>query len=319
MDYPGSVIKLGSSNTEAVKWVQNVVGVIPDGVFGTGTEQAVKNWQAFFSLDVDGVVGPYTWESMQYIVALSASHVPDEPVETNTPPPSGSHSDYLKMIDVRRRQWDFDEPDRAALRAWTDITGCEVHYTGAGGPKSLSFVDKKEWLLSIERYHEVTKGWSDIFYNVFVFADGEVWAGRPELVQSQRSLFNYLTVHVPGGVGMEMTDVQRQTVADIAVLVGGDLRGHGERAATSCPGKSALAFINEYRSGKRAWLTEKPAPAPEPVAPAVEPEPTVSAEEIASAIGILKDAVESLDVGVHAIGQAVDRLAKLIDQNSIST
>lgn len=279
MDYPGYPIRLGSTNIAAVKWVQSNVDVKQDGAFGPVTEQAVKNWQTFFGLVSDGIVGSKTWEAMQYINDLDASHVPDEPVETDTPAPSGSpdRDDYLAMIDVGRRQWDTDEPDRSPTRSWTDVTGCEVHYTGANGPKSLSFADKKSWLLSIERYHEVTKGWSDIFYNVFVFADGEVWAGRPELVQSQRSLFNYLTVHVPGGVGVQMTDIQRQKIADIAALIGGDLRGHGERAATSCPGTSAMEFINEYRGGKRSWIAPAPAPEPEPEpepAPTPEPEPT---------------------------------------------
>jgi len=256
MNYPGVPIKVGSTHREAVKWIQGVVGVTQDGTFGPKTQQAVMNWQTFFSLAADGVVGSETWEAMKYISALSASHVPDEPVEQGSPPPpkdEASRSDYLAMIDVSRREWDRDEPARSPIRKWDDITGCEVHYTGASGPKSLSFLDKQAWLLGIERYHEVTKRWSDIFYNVFVFADGEVWAGRPELVQSQRSLFNWLTVHVPGGVGMEMTDIQRQKVSEIAELVGGELRGHGERAATSCPGDSAMAFITEYRNGRRAW------------------------------------------------------------------
>jgi hypothetical protein len=161
----------------------------------------------------------------------------------------------LDMVLVQRREWDPTEPDRSPLRSWNDITGVEVHYTGAPGPKSLVFADKKQWLLSIERYHEQTKGWSDIFYNLFIFADGEVWLGRNPLVQSQGSLFNWLTVHVPGTTGMELTNIQKTKLAKMADALGG-LRGHGERAATSCPGASALDFIHAYRDGSfQASLT----------------------------------------------------------------
>ena len=289
MDYPGHLIKKGSEHTDAVKWVQGVVGVIQDGVFSANTEQAVKDWQRFFELTVDGIVGPKTWEAMQYIRALSVAHVPDK-VDGVLPPPidASDRGDYLAMIDVSRNQWDVDEPARSPLRSWIDITGCEVHYTGASGPRSLTFKDKKAWLLGIERYHEVTKKWSDIFYNVFVFADGEVWAGRPELVQSQRSLFNWLTIHVPGGVGMQMTDIQRQTVADIASIVGGELRGHGERAATSCPGDSAMAFINEYRTGKRkrfSYADDEP----------TEEEYAAAIAAVLEQMGLLEERIEALE------------------------
>ncbi|MFF4962921.1 peptidoglycan-binding domain-containing protein [Streptomyces sp. NPDC001222] len=36
-----------------------------DGIFGSGTEKAVKQFQAWWPLAVDGVVGPDTWTALK--------------------------------------------------------------------------------------------------------------------------------------------------------------------------------------------------------------------------------------------------------------
>lgn len=47
---------------------QNVGGI--DGVYGKATRTGVVNYQRFFGLEIDGVVGGETWNSMQYIAAV---------------------------------------------------------------------------------------------------------------------------------------------------------------------------------------------------------------------------------------------------------
>jgi peptidoglycan hydrolase-like protein with peptidoglycan-binding domain len=47
-----------------VRSLQRVVGVPADGVFGPGTEAAVKRWQSRHGLVADGVVGPQTRRAM---------------------------------------------------------------------------------------------------------------------------------------------------------------------------------------------------------------------------------------------------------------
>lgn len=62
-------LRKGKGPTESVKFVQNFLRnkagqkkVKVDGIFGSVTEEAVKNVQRFFKLPVDGIVGPKTWE-----------------------------------------------------------------------------------------------------------------------------------------------------------------------------------------------------------------------------------------------------------------
>lgn len=47
-----------------VKMVQEKLGIAADGIFGSGTEDAVKNWQAAHGLVADGIVGPQTYAKM---------------------------------------------------------------------------------------------------------------------------------------------------------------------------------------------------------------------------------------------------------------
>lgn len=58
-----SVVKFGSRG-DAVIQIQRKLGIAADGVFGRGTEAAVKKWQADHGLVADGIVGPKTLEKM---------------------------------------------------------------------------------------------------------------------------------------------------------------------------------------------------------------------------------------------------------------
>lgn len=56
-------LKKGDSGPD-VEALQRRLGIKIDGKFGDSTLFAVREWQAFSNLKVDGVVGPKTWESL---------------------------------------------------------------------------------------------------------------------------------------------------------------------------------------------------------------------------------------------------------------
>jgi hypothetical protein len=57
------VLKIGSRGKE-VKELQEFLNIGNDGIFGKGTEKAVKSWQSKNGLTADGIVGPATWDAM---------------------------------------------------------------------------------------------------------------------------------------------------------------------------------------------------------------------------------------------------------------
>jgi peptidoglycan hydrolase-like protein with peptidoglycan-binding domain len=53
-----------SKHAEDVRYLQKLLGITIDGVFGKETEEAVKRAQKENGLAADGIVGPYTWAAL---------------------------------------------------------------------------------------------------------------------------------------------------------------------------------------------------------------------------------------------------------------
>jgi len=73
MAHVPSTLKQGSKG-DAVKGLQNALkargyhlGAV-DGVFGSATTKAVKQFQSDFGLEADGIAGPKTWEALNVYV-----------------------------------------------------------------------------------------------------------------------------------------------------------------------------------------------------------------------------------------------------------
>ena len=67
-----TTISLGSTG-EGVEYLQrrlNGIGsasLVVDGIFGVATEEAVKKFQKYYGLTVDGIVGPQSWATLEWI------------------------------------------------------------------------------------------------------------------------------------------------------------------------------------------------------------------------------------------------------------
>jgi hypothetical protein len=68
-DVQAHTLQVGSKGGE-VKALQSILngkagqGLVVDGDFGKATDGAVRNWQRFLGLGVDGIVGPQTWQTL---------------------------------------------------------------------------------------------------------------------------------------------------------------------------------------------------------------------------------------------------------------
>ena len=82
------LLKIGSRGDD-VKKLQEKLGLGADGVFGPGTEKAVKKWQIDHDLAADGLVGEGTWSKMFPTQQVIAEPAPVAPVVSTTIP-SGS-------------------------------------------------------------------------------------------------------------------------------------------------------------------------------------------------------------------------------------
>jgi hypothetical protein len=86
-----------------VETVQRCLAIDVDGDFGRNTETAVRGYQAAERLEMDGIVGPQTWDSLEENFNLPAYPPPLLP-----PLPDGMHQmicDMARASALARYQW----------------------------------------------------------------------------------------------------------------------------------------------------------------------------------------------------------------------
>ncbi len=164
---------------------------------------------------------------------------------------------YWQIIDVPRRSWDPTEGRhrRHGERSFDDITGLEVHWVGTGSVGDHG--DTGTELLGFERFHERTKGWADLFYNVGLDTEGNTYEGRDVTIPSQSNLRPWLTLLCVVGDRDNLTDAEldniERGIGRVWRAVAPNpkpftIRVHGDRAATSCPGTQIRDLVHTMRS-----------------------------------------------------------------------
>ena len=92
-------LKRGSKGEE-VKTLQRLLGIGDDGIFGYGTERAVKDFQRRYLLYPDGVVGKKTWEALEdYALSLPKSdiHIIDAHINVHITPLKNRPIKYIAI------------------------------------------------------------------------------------------------------------------------------------------------------------------------------------------------------------------------------
>ena len=92
-------LKRGSKGEE-VKRLQRLLGIGDDGIFGYGTERAVKDFQRRYLLYPDGIVGKRTWEALEdYALSLPKSdiHIIDAPINVHITPLKNRPIKYIAI------------------------------------------------------------------------------------------------------------------------------------------------------------------------------------------------------------------------------
>src|SRR5882757_1514209 len=83
------LLKPGTSG-DAVKKLQQSLGITADGQFGAGTQKAVKDFQAKNGLDADGLAGPETLAKMTLFKEITAEVVKKSVTTASAAPTAGA-------------------------------------------------------------------------------------------------------------------------------------------------------------------------------------------------------------------------------------
>ena len=102
-------IRRGSRGDDVGIW-QNILNIVPDKIFGAGTESRTKAWQSAHGLTADGIVGPKTWaeaaadaKAKAAAAAQKANKLLQSPAPLIVPAPKPSVSAPKKKVVPKRR------------------------------------------------------------------------------------------------------------------------------------------------------------------------------------------------------------------------
>jgi putative chitinase len=233
------ILKVGSKG-EDVKKLQAKLGLGADGVFGPGTEKAVKKWQVDHDLVADGIVGDSVWSKMFDIDVITEDKVITPPVSASIP------NSNLKLDKLKGHIPDSviaQIPDTAAKFGITTPLRL-AHFLAQCGHESAGFKAVQENL------NYSAKGLMDIFKKYFPTQTlAEQYQKNPQKIASK----------VYGGRmgnGVESTGegykfrgrgyiqlTGKQNYTNFAKFIGEDTVANPDLVATKYPLASAAFFF----------------------------------------------------------------------------
>lgn len=206
-------LKLNSRGTE-VQELQRRLNLIPDGIYGPLTDEAVRHLQASHHLSVDGICGPQTWN-------IVLSHNPGTCTSCSVP---------LSFGTILKRT------TRTVKRL---IVHCSA--TPEGKPVTVD---------QIRQWHVKDRGWSDIGYHYVILLDGTIKEGRDvNLIGAHTTGYNTGSIGIcyVGGLATDgktpkdtRTEAQKaslkELLKELKKMYGNpSIHGHREFANKACP------------------------------------------------------------------------------------
>lgn len=154
---------------------------------------------------------------------------------------------------VSRKEWGARPPRQTQSVQWRDRTGVALHHTTGS---NLGREDSAEWLRAIQAYHMDERGWWDIGYNLAVDRFGTAF-----MLRGWTKLGAHIAGHNTGNIGIvllgdgrrssNLTPAAMRTIEGLTGEASGKagraltIRGHGELAATACPGDDLQRWIDQ--------------------------------------------------------------------------
>lgn len=171
---------------------------------------------------------------------------------------------------LARADWQAAAPKGESRVSWPNIKIVNIHWPGSSGTIGTDKARIASALRGWQRYHQSTKGWRDIAYNVGVDLAGRVWLlrgwDRQDGGVAGRS--DDVTILLIMGAGDQMTDAMKLStlwaMREFERRKGGQLTRswHGALSATSCPGPEATAWA---KAGFLAPTTTQLSPEEDPL------------------------------------------------------
>jgi len=156
------ILKQGSRGA-LVKELQEFLGITADGIFGSGTERTVKDWQGKNGLVADGIVGPKTWDEMGIATTDSNERIielPDGLIIDQDFLPKGEYKEgpTKKEYVFLHHTAGWHNPYKT-IRNWAnDTRGAVATEFVLGGP-SIKGNDEKYDGVLVQAFPEGAYGW----------------------------------------------------------------------------------------------------------------------------------------------------------------